>query len=176
MRTGVSTRLLDERGCSWPWKALSSLWVKKAPRALQILSSSDFLLAKFEHHHTLRHFTESSKGKPARERGLICISSSNHYATFFSTELKAFPLCKAINCVTWLDESKGYWNKFFHFHYPIELWTFLSPIEKPYYYGVLCVTDSAGSVCAWQTQGWGFESMPSQAIFFPGPLTGLDYN
>ena len=32
-----------------------------------------------------------------------------------------------------------------HFHYPIELWTFLSPIEKPYYCGVLYVaiiTDS----------------------------------
>ena len=38
---------------------------------------------------------------------------------------------------------------FFHFHYPIELWTFLSPIVKPYYCGVLYVaiiTDPAGTM------------------------------
>ena len=41
--------------------------------------------------------------------------------------------------------SKIYW-KIFHFHYPIELWTFVSPIEKPYYCGVTIITDPAGTM------------------------------
>ena len=66
----------------------------------------------------------------------------------------------------------------------MDLWTFLSPIEKPYYCGVLqvaIITDPAGtmveSVHDKQMVGGSNPCLPKQFfLFFSGPLTGLDYN
>ena len=49
---------------------------------------------------------------------------------------------------------KSYWNNIFHFHYLVELWAILPPVEKPYNSGVLYVaiiTAPAGKVLAWQS-------------------------
>ena len=62
---------------------------------------------------------------------------------------------------------KIYWSTIFHFHYLVELWTILLPVEKPYNSGVLYVaniTAPAGKVLAWQSGGRWFKSLPFQSI------------
>ena len=68
-KTQDSTRLCDESEFNKPCKAPKSPLAKKALCALQIRSSTDIRLVELEHHHTPRHLTDSTTGRPATESG-----------------------------------------------------------------------------------------------------------